>query len=166
MPIFSDLHWACCRGCGDDVIDFLCDIEGIEEKTSNGDTPLLLAAYHDHEHIVEHLLRLGANVNVCNEDGMTALMIACINDNQQMITLILECSRTNLNAKTVHGNSALLLSCYFGCKKAVNMLLMAGADPYIRNNSNVNAFEAATHNNHHQILDMLFEYSFGSSNKC
>ena len=49
---------------------------------SNGDTLLILAAYHEHEDMVRILIDAGADLNRLNDRGQTALVCAVFRDNE------------------------------------------------------------------------------------
>ncbi|WP_170481073.1 ankyrin repeat domain-containing protein [Ruegeria arenilitoris] len=48
----------------------------LEERTAEGWTPLIMAAFHQHVDLVELLLNLGANPNATGRNGTTVLMYA------------------------------------------------------------------------------------------
>ena len=54
---------------------------------SNGDTLLILAAYHEHEDMVRILIDAGADLNRLNDRGQTALVCAVFRDNEPIAHL-------------------------------------------------------------------------------
>ena len=57
---------------------------------SNGDTLLILAAYHEHEDIVRILIDAGADLNRLNDRGQTALVCAVFRDNEPIAQALLK----------------------------------------------------------------------------
>jgi ankyrin repeat protein len=60
------------------------------QRVINGFTALIYAAQKGYTHIVEALLRAGANVNAKNKNGHTALMRAAEKDNPAIIEMLLQ----------------------------------------------------------------------------
>jgi ankyrin repeat protein len=50
--------------------------ELVEHRTPEGWTPLIVAAFNQHPHLIAHLVELGANPNVAGRNGTTPLMYA------------------------------------------------------------------------------------------
>jgi ankyrin repeat protein len=57
---------------------------------SNGDTLLILAAYHEHEDMVRILIDAGADLNRLNDRGQTALVCAVFRDNEPIAQALLK----------------------------------------------------------------------------
>lgn len=71
------LHVAAQHGALIEVIDRLVDMEcDIEAKKEDGATPLLVAARNGHAHVVERLLRHGADASAAMKSGWTVLHCA------------------------------------------------------------------------------------------
>ena len=86
-------------------------------------------------HIFEDLVDCGVNINTCNSYGMTALHLACKNQQLSHITKLITNSKIAINQKNHAGENALLY--YFTHKKWLtkrhtticSLLLQAGSDP-------------------------------------
>jgi len=62
----------------------------LDAQSNDGDSPLLDAVNNNMINVVELLLKKKANVNIQNiTNGITPLMIACANENEKMINLLL-----------------------------------------------------------------------------
>jgi len=70
------------------------------------ETPLMIATEKYHHDIVDVLLKDGANINLKNIDGQTALHIAVDNKDYKIINLLLN-NNANHNIKDNKGNSPL-----------------------------------------------------------
>lgn len=57
---------------------------------SNGDTLLILAAYHEHKDMVRILIDAGADLNRLNDRGQTALVCAVFRDNEPIAQALLK----------------------------------------------------------------------------
>ena len=86
--------------------------------------------------VVSLLLEKGANVNTQNENGYTALMLACDNENIDLdiIEMLLE-KGADLNIRDSKGRTALMLACTTGYSSLVEILLKRGSNVNITNSS-------------------------------
>lgn len=89
------LHWAA-RGGHGECVRILLSIPGVQIDVQNklGDTPLHSGAWKGHSDIVRMLLNAGANKNVNNKEGRTALELA---SDPETITLLRTSQRTSLS---------------------------------------------------------------------
>ncbi|MEW6531127.1 MAG: ankyrin repeat domain-containing protein [Thermodesulfobacteriota bacterium] len=124
------------------------------KATSEGETPLTLAARRDSEEVVALLLRRGADPTLKNKAGRTPLDIsveqghaaalrvlvahtkdkagvklleACRKDQEQVAKLLIE-GGANVNARDEMGNTPLMLAVGMGKVRLVRALLAEGAD--------------------------------------
>ena len=99
----------------------------INKKGPAGSTPLMYAALYSDADTVRQLLKLGADPNLSNEAGATALMWAT--DNLEIVTLLVE-GGADVNAKSGDSRTPLLVaSGRFGAAPVVKYLLDHGANP-------------------------------------
>ena len=90
--------------------------------------------------------KLGANVNVTDENGMTQLMQAVVNPANESLVRTLIDRGARLNARDKKGATALILACGVrGNEKIITMLLKAGASPDLVADNNVTAMAMAIH---------------------
>lgn len=79
----------------------------VNSKNSYGDTPLLVAAIYGHFHIIELLIKHGANLNIQrNYDRMTPLMCAAEKGYFDIIKVLIE-NGAKINMVDNKGNTAL-----------------------------------------------------------
>lgn len=71
--------------------------------------------------IVELLLKQGANANLQNEDGYTALLIAVSSGNKEIVQLLLE-NGADINIKNIDGKTAWSLAEERNYSKIVDLL--------------------------------------------
>ena len=109
------------------------------ELSEGGDTPLLLAAFHNKPKIVKQLLSAGANPNQLNKEGDTSLIIATANGYSDVVKELID-GGANVNAKGRFGLTPLhWLSNKpenFSAAKMSNIakyLISSGADLYAVN---------------------------------
>ncbi len=96
-------------------------------KGPGGSTPLMAAVLYGTADTVRLLLDSGADPNIRNEAGATALMWAT--DDPEKTRLLLK-KRADANARSEDGRTPLLIAAgRFGSSAVVKLLLDAGADP-------------------------------------
>lgn len=105
---------------------------GIERRSKDGVTPLMVAAVMDANEACARLLARGANVEAVNKAGNTALHLAAYNGSQSSCKLLLE-KGADVNAQNKHGNVPLLSAVGNGHVKVAKLLMSFYADTKIVN---------------------------------
>ena len=104
-------------------------IIGMDLVDDFGFTALHFAVYYNHQTVVEHLLQMGANPNIPDQDGMTPTLLACVDEVQHpclraLITAGGNLSLKNKAGKTVfdigHRETLKKLVLFFDNRKTVN----------------------------------------------
>ena len=109
--------------------------------------PILLAyVWRDNKKATETLLARGADVNLVDADGDTALHGAAETGNVEIMRLLLD-KGANLNAKNKQGGTPLMWAAVFGNDDAVRLLLSRGANASLKDNDGITALEWAARNN-------------------
>jgi ankyrin repeat protein len=107
-------------------------------KTSNlssGDTALTRAARDGAGGIVRRLIEAGADVNAFNDTGFSALHMAAMNGNLQIVEILVNAPQIDINSLSrksrfsVGDASAVTMAAWGGHAETVKELLKAGADP-------------------------------------
>lgn len=97
-------------------------------------TALVWAAENGHSEIVNYLISLGADPNICDSENNTVLHWACLAGKlEAMYPLVANC---NLNVQNIHGDTALHISARQGKTKICMLLMAHGASLNVKNLSN------------------------------
>jgi len=108
------------------------DVNGYE---SRGFTPLILAAYNGQANAVEALIKAGADA--CKPDlnqGNTAQMGVAFKGDDRIAARLLK-EKCDVNARNRAGQTALMMASLFGRTAQIDMLLEAGAERALVDNS-------------------------------
>lgn len=104
-------------------------------------TPLVWAAENGHGEIVNYLISLGADPNICDSENNTVLHWASLAGKLESIYPLM--TNSDLNIQNIHGDTALHISARQS-KPRICMLLMAhGANLNIRNLANETPLDVA-----------------------
>ena len=136
----STFFEACSKGCTDMLQKFMSDkwysegLEPYQEKkvlinifSEHGETGLMLAAVDGHLDTVKLLIREGADVNLCDSDGVSPLMFACENEEGvDTIKLLIE-NGADVNALQNDGCTALMIACSNQSSDNAQLLINKGA---------------------------------------
>eukprot|EP00929_Paragymnodinium_shiwhaense_P022799 TRINITY_DN14453_c1_g1_i1.p1 TRINITY_DN14453_c1_g1~~TRINITY_DN14453_c1_g1_i1.p1 ORF type:complete len:718 (-),score=122.70 TRINITY_DN14453_c1_g1_i1:463-2616(-) len=189
------LHTACAQRQRQAMIDIILDQDvDIEAQTYMGDTALSLASQMANTDTCEHLLIRGAKATVTNMMGATPLFQASIFGRVELIDVLLKYGADPNHANNpympaamqfmgstltkvrpqamlsdmLHGcenRTALMMAAITGNAGAVDRLLKAGADPYMKNKSGQDAFDHATSfSKSSQVVQLLSDKSESSTN--
>lgn len=118
----------------------------IELENSAGETPLMLAAFHNHRALCEVLIERQAAVN---RKGWTPLHYAASKGHIGIMRLLLE-ENAYIDAESSNGTTPLMMAAYYGSPLSVKLLLEEGADPTLRNQTKASALDLALSAERHQ----------------
>ena len=117
--------------------------------------PVLMAyVWRDDTERTQKLLTHGADVNLHDSDGDTALHGAAQNGNVEIIGLLLD-KGANPNAKNKLGGTPLMWAAVWGKDDAVRLLLKRGADPSVKDNDGITALGWAIENKRSGTVTLL-----------
>ncbi len=123
-------------------------------------TTALIHAVKGSPKIVQLLLKAGADVNSQNIYGNTALINAVSGESDRDTLLQLIEAGADLNAKTMLGRTALIEAVMCRNVIAVQILVDAGADIWVRDDHQENATKKAIKSQQTQIARLLFNAAF------
>ena len=147
------------------------DIEAIKELISkmsisnlnqviDGNTALMTASMIRNRPIVELLLDHGADINIRDKDGKTALMLMyshSLNEDNDITRLLLE-RGADTNIRDKMGKTALMYATEMGDVIAVILLLKYGANKDIRNGLRQTARDIAIARNRPDMVAVIDNY--------
>jgi len=100
----------------------------VNARQGDGATALEWAAYWEDADTVAQLIHAGADVNLANDLGVTALGLVCKNGNPVIAKALLDAG-ANANATQAGGETVLMTAAWTGNAEVVSRLLAHGADP-------------------------------------
>ena len=114
----------------------------IEARNTAGENALMIAALRGHLDILQRLLTRKAQVN---RPGWTALHYAASHpgDNAWKLVQLLLDHFAYIDAESPNGTTPLMMAARYGRSDVVNGLLLAGADPRLKNQQGLNAVDFA-----------------------
>lgn len=121
---------------------FACS--GSSDKTDTIEAPKMSiheAAFTGNSKVVEGHIKAGSDLNVKDEFGSSALVIAATFNKPDIAKLLIEAG-ADINTKGADGSSLLHTAAFFGRKEIVAMLLEKGVDTSVRNSFNATALES------------------------
>jgi ankyrin repeat protein len=83
----------------------------IDDSDAYGNTPLMIAADHGLEDILDELLFRGAKVNLKDSAGQTALSFACFSGHFKLVKVLLE-HKASTNYPSSDLQTPLMKACY------------------------------------------------------
>jgi len=108
----------------------------------NGDTLLMLAAYHGHAEATEALLRAGADPDRCNDNGQTPLAGAAFKGFEPIVELLLT-HGAQPGFAPPGGKTPVMFAAMFNRLDILKMLLRHGADMDARSTEGLSALDLA-----------------------
>lgn len=149
----------------------LCNKNAVNFQNTEGNTALILACKkqlnikennvllstyktQSNINVIKRLLEAGANVNITNKDGNTALHET--QSSESIVKILLE-TGANINMKNKQGNTALHLACRYKNINVIKMLLEDGANPNIRNINDSTSLHISCYEPNINVIKMLLE---------
>ncbi|MFA4885620.1 MAG: ankyrin repeat domain-containing protein [Desulfotomaculaceae bacterium] len=129
----------------------------VNVRDENGMSPLIYAAFFGHDEVVKALLDCGADVNACGNSGITVLMAALQNANNEQIARLLIDSGADVNACDGQGLTPLMTAVYADSIGMTLYLLEKGAVVQVKNSKGWSALDLAKQKGNHQLLQVLHQ---------
>lgn len=122
------------------IIEEIKKLPDINEQGRDGRTLFIHACFYGLPGVVSFLIDAGADLNLNDSEGFTALHAAVYSNHDEIVDLLLR-SGASVKAKDAYGNTPLMRAS-FRNPKMVEMLLKYGCDPYEKNDYNVSPIDA------------------------
>ena len=106
--------------------------------------------------IMRTLIDRGINVNLTDDRGTTALMIAARNYNADTVSQLIAAG-ADVNARSSDGDTPIIFAAYSGDIDIARVLIEAGADVYATNNMGFSALSIAAQSYNTELLNLLSE---------
>lgn len=114
---------------------------GANTEVRCGDNVVHIAASQGHSDLVHELLNYGFDSNAVNKDGMTPLHRATEFHHIESVKVLLNRSGVEVNALSEGGRTSLHIACEKDQEAICNLLLDAGAEPFIKDNEGRTALQ-------------------------
>ena len=125
----------------------------------------MAASRYGHYQVVELLLSKDPDINLQNNDGVSALMFASGYRCHQIVELLLS-KDPDINIQNNDGWTALMLASRYGNHQIVELLLSKDPDINIQNNNGVSALIFASANGHYQVVELLLNKDANINIQC
>ena len=156
MERAKDLLGACIMG--DHNLLTLLLKEGVDLDTEvNGMYPITSAVISGHIMIVRTLLNHGAKVNVKDQRGDSALLVACHKGDLELVELLIE-RGADVNLKNNNGWTALIRASQLGHTEIVEFLIKHGAEVNIESIQKECPLHRATYGEHTETVKSLLDH--------
>lgn len=133
----------------------------VEVRNAVDESPLMLAALKGELVLCQRMIRKGADVN---KPGWAPLHYAATSGHLDVMRLLLE-EHAYIDAASPNNTTPLMMAAHYGTPAAVKLLLEAGADPTLRNDSGLTAIDFANRGNHAESADMIAAFIRGRQPK-
>ena len=130
----------------------------VNKLNATGNTALVSAASLGYYKVVEFLLKNGAKVDLCDDDGAAALSCAAYRGYTEIVKLLIEEYKANVNWVDYHGNTPLLEATNQNHITTVLTLLKNDALVDVSNKNGVTAIHAAATKEHFIIVQHLIDH--------
>jgi ankyrin repeat protein len=138
-----------------------------QKETSTNETfqiSLIDACYYGDTEIVRKLLAADTNVNVRNEEGVTALSYASDRGHLDIVEILLA-NNADVNVKSNVGSTPLINAAHMGHLQIVSLLIANGADVNCQSNEGTTPLMSAAANGYMEIVEILLK-SGADVNAC
>uniref|UniRef100_A0A1X7TIF5 Uncharacterized protein n=1 Tax=Amphimedon queenslandica TaxID=400682 RepID=A0A1X7TIF5_AMPQE len=118
---------------------------------------LLEAVTAGNNEAVEFLLQLETvNIDHTNEEGKTALMLACERGHEDIVHSLLSAGANHcVNIQDSEGWTALMIASKHNYISIIHMLLKANANPHLKKSNESNALVIASYYGNYEVVELL-----------
>lgn len=127
----------------------------VDAVNTQGESPLMMAAIKGQQDMVNALLERDAAVN---KTGWTPLHYAATSGQLAIMKQLLE-KFAFIDAQSPNGTTPLMMAAMYGSSDAVKLLIDEGADPLMKNEQGMTAFDFAKRGNRPDAMTMIAAYA-------
>ncbi|XP_067675633.1 ankyrin repeat domain-containing protein 50-like [Haliotis asinina] len=146
-----------CIGGNALIVQHLLDMNmfDVEDRGKDGWTPLLAAAAVGHPEVFHILVDAGADVTVKDADHDNCLMLACIGGSAAIVQELLQMNTFEINGRGGKGWTPVMFATFYGQTEIFDILVKAGADVSLIDNTNNSCLILASAEGHVDIVKRL-----------
>ncbi len=126
----------------------------VNALSESGYPPLILVTYSDQLEAARYLVEHGADIDLQDRSGNTALMGAVFKRHTEQIDWLLK-RGADVNAQNLNGASALTYACTFAGPEVVQQLLKAGATTTNKDERGLTPVDHARMQGNKAVLELL-----------
>lgn len=123
----------------------------VEVRNAADESPLMLAALKGNKELCRLMIQKGGDVN---KPGWTPLHYAATHGHLEVLNLLLE-ENAYIDAASPNNTTPLMMAAHYGTPSAVKLLLEAGADPTLKNDLGLSAFDFAVRAKRMESADII-----------
>lgn len=133
----------------------------VEVRNAADENPLMLAALQGEKQLCQLMIQKGADVN---KPGWTPLHYAATHGHLEVLQLLLD-ENAYIDAASPNNTTPLMMAALYGTSSAVKLLLEAGADPVLKNDLGLSAFDFANRGNRAESANIISAFVRGRQPK-
>ncbi|EAY18547.1 ankyrin repeat protein, putative [Trichomonas vaginalis G3] len=133
-------------------------------RTNNINKCFITSKMFNAPSVCEYFLTLGADVNIKDREGNTALHIASFFDSKEMAEFLL-LHGANINVRDKYGETALHIAAYNNSKETTELLIAHGANVNEKNELEETALHCAASNNSKETAEFLLSHGANINDK-
>ena len=128
----------------------------IDYKDSMNRTPLYFACVNGHDNVVKYLASLSWDDNYRDEEGNSYLHAACISGNKDVLNILINDLKCDVNCQTPTGKTRIFIACEGNKHEAVTFLLEnEDCNPNIKNKAGESILHLVIRNKQNGLLSLL-----------
>jgi len=137
-----------------EIVKYLVDKKAnLNTVDNSGYTPLTAALSRNKTDIFKYLLEKGAKSDL--KDAIHPIFVAISVNNIEIIKLLVENKKVNVNLQNEKGVTPLILAANFNNKDIIQYLLKKKADKSLKDKNNKTAFDYAHQKKNKEIIELL-----------
>lgn len=133
----------------------------VEVRNTADESPLMLAALKGELQLCRLMIQKGGDIN---KPGWTPLHYAATHGHLEVLSLLLE-EHAYIDAASPNNTTPLMMAAHYGTPAAVQLLLEAGADPMLRNDLGLSAFDFAVRAQRMDSAEIISAFVRGKQTK-